>query len=195
FLREGHTLWKRIREERRGGEEEKKERKKEGEKRKFGERIKKKKKSEKEEDKAVVNALDKALGAGVGRRFLRHPLIAPMVVARSRMRATVKADGGVRDCFGNWLALDEHNPNKEDRVTWRSLLAQQAQAVEVALMDEVFKVAETTEHFFIAVYKYDGIAVAWRNKRDCDRWIAAMQEAVQKKADEMGIATRLVLED
>jgi hypothetical protein len=152
--------------------------------------------------KAITNGLDLALGPGVGRAFIRHPLMWGVLRARARVKKQVLAEGGARDCFGNWIALEtDTRPGYEKRkvpfagVTWRSVLAQCAQAVEVALIDEAFKVADTTDHFFIAVYLYDGIVVAWRKPRDRARWIAAMQAAVQQKADEMGIATRLLFEE
>ncbi|HEU4326501.1 MAG TPA: hypothetical protein VFS21_25390 [Roseiflexaceae bacterium] len=141
----------------------------------------------KERAKTIVLPLDAAFGRGFGDRFLAHPLIAPLVSARARCREEVTAAGGLTDCFGRWLAVSEDQ-------SWRSVLAQEAQAAEQLLMAEVFKVASETEDFFVAVYKYDGVAICWRNRKYRARWLGRLQEAVAAKAAELGIHTALDVE-
>jgi len=166
----------------------------------FGARQQTTSEDEQERRAAVIDGLDLKLGDGFGRRFIRHPLVRPIIQARKRMRQQVLHDGGIQGAFG-WIPLTRDTKRLKrgvevDISDWRSVLAQQAHSYEVALIAECYKVADETKDFLIAVYSYDGFTICWRDSRPERRqkWVERLKVAFKAKADEFCIITELVEE-
>ena len=75
-----------------------------------------------------------------GKRLLKHPIIAALLVARDVEIERVMAAGGLTDCFGRWIAV-EGRTIAARRAAARSALAQAAQAEEMAILAPVIDAA------------------------------------------------------
>lgn len=147
----------------------------------------------------VVPLLDSELGVGVGTRFVAHPLIAEIIQKRDEQIRRIVKDGGARDCYGEWIKLEWVSYNtaggkQAKRPNAASVLAQLGQAAELNIIAAVFRLAQTTDAFSIMVYKYDGVAVSFRDAQRKALWTARIKEAVQAVAKEIGVHTELETE-
>jgi len=126
---------------------------------------------------------------GAGMRFLANPLVAALVAARDRCLATIETAGGAFDAFGRWLPTDAQRDA-------RSIAAEVAQSSEFDLMLPLLRaVGQRSNDVRIALWQHDGVCLHFMrggaNELAARR---AIQMAVQARADELGIPTRLVIE-
>jgi hypothetical protein len=126
-----------------------------------------------------------------GIRLAEHPVIVALYDARESAAAAVRADGGLEDCYGRWLVLDKSEKRHE-----YSLLAQNAQAFEMALLRPVVDLARSSGgKFDVTLWQHDGFSVAVKDKSRTDYWERRIIETVDSRAKELGIDTRLVRVD
>jgi hypothetical protein len=118
-----------------------------------------------------------------GNLLLKHPLIKALLAGRRRAVAKIQADGGARTCFGKWLDTFE--------LTIPQILAQISQAIELKIMNAVFKVAKTTSNFTITLFQHDGIAVHFTDKTKMEKWKKRLNEAVAQEAKRAEVETFL----
>jgi hypothetical protein len=149
---------------------------------------------------SVKGEVTKALGiAGAGARFVAHPIIQAVIQRREAMRDQVIAQGGMRDCFGRWLAVDAMEGKVEKRAF--SILSLCAQARELQLLapaiDKAIAEDQPDRRWQIVLFQHDGFTVSIRDRKP-DRMrklIAELQRLVQVRADELDIPTRLVWDE
>jgi hypothetical protein len=72
-----------------------------------------------------------------------------------------------------------------------SVLAQLSQAMELYLLMPVLDLAYETDEFGIVLWQHDGMNVAFKNQGRKDRWMRKIQTAVNRRAAELSIPTRL----
>ncbi|BAY23738.1 hypothetical protein NIES2100_35300 [Calothrix sp. NIES-2100] len=131
-----------------------------------------------------------------GNRFFTHPLIKAIYQARQRMIKELNSWDSVETIFGQQIQItgvkDEHgNPTEERKECIRSVLSQQAQAVELYLLLPVLHLATTTKDFAITIWQHDGFSVNFTDKTKTERWIKKIHAAVDARAKELGIITKL----
>lgn len=125
-------------------------------------------------------------GMSYGKRFLKHPLIADMLMARDQALKEIKAAGGALNCYGDWIAYDPTQENEN------SVLAQLAQAVEMQLLVPVFRLAQASEgELTIMLYQFDGVSVTTRRSDRREYWLNEAQAAVDEQAQRLGVETTL----
>ena len=83
-----------------------------------------------------------------------------------------------------------------------SKLALEAQAYEMLLIHEIYKLADQAinpktnkAQFEIMLYQFDGVTIDFRDKRSKDYWKSCITKAVEAKAYEYGFKTTLEFED
>lgn len=127
------------------------------------------------------------------RRFLAHPLIAAMWVARRARLTQIRRDNGAYDCFGTWVKMprDKHETTGKFIPNPPSVLAQLGQAFEVKLMYPIVQLAQQTDEFAIVLWLHDGVYIDFRDPGKAKRWTHRFTEAVKQQANAMGIHTHL----
>jgi hypothetical protein len=86
--------------------------------------------------------------------------------------------------FGEWIPYVESDGAK-------SVLAQLAQATEMALLLPAVELAEGTDEFQILLWQHDGFSVSFQNRSKRERWAGRITEAVNTEAGRLGIPTEL----
>ena len=131
-----------------------------------------------------------------GQHFFKHPLIQAIEEAKQLKVKELNELTEVETIFGiNRIIYGSKTlkgtPTKERLDSINSILAHQAQSVELYLLLPVVELASTTKDFYITLWQHDGFSVHFTNKTKVDYWIKKIQSAVQSKIDEQGILTHL----
>lgn len=128
-----------------------------------------------------------------GADLFQHPIIAALYESRELKISKVLEDG---ELLLNWhknkvLKLIG-NTEKEKKKSVKSLLAQEAQLMEMILLKPVFEIAEQYRNYMaITLFQHDGFTVHyikynWKNTLE-----GKMKEAVRAQANLLGILTDL----
>lgn len=120
----------------------------------------------------------------LSRRFTSYWIVRAMLEAREGRLALIEQDGGAYDDFGNWIEVRKDMDAK-------SILAQRAQSIEMAMLLPVYRLAQTTKDFTVMLHQHDGFSVAFHSKSRKDRWARRIEEAVREEAQRRGIPTHL----
>lgn len=128
------------------------------------------------------------------KRLLRHPLIAALIQRRDARMAEVEAQGGSYDCYSEYIPLPyKADPRGLRRPQASSVLAQEAQAMEFAIVSAAFELAQTTKEFTIIHWAHDGFTISIRDQRRAASWIAKIIASVNERAANYGVCTELEL--
>ena len=126
-----------------------------------------------------------------GTRFLKHPLVKDLLDARELVAQRIVKAGRGTTCTGRVIEIDQDlEPYWQQRRAY-SIMAQQAQAVELVLMASVLPVFVGERRARIIAWMHDGICVAVSDPRDNAAWFGKCRLAVYHKARELGIPTHL----
>lgn len=129
---------------------------------------------------------------GLGQRFFSLPLMKVAYRAREGQLKRVKSDHGGSTSLGKTIPIPYGSGRPAEWVAGaRSILAQQAQAVELQLVHPVYVLARTTKAFDIMLYQFDGFTVKYRDKRNCALWHQRILAEVDRHAANLGVHTRL----
>ena len=125
-----------------------------------------------------------------GARLFDHALIQDLLSARERKMREVEAQGYGDTIFGKRIPVvaDEGEP---ERTNVRSIMAEQAQAVELALIYPVFELAATSDDFDIVLFQHDGFSVAYTEPQARERVEGRLVSVVEAKAEELDVVTGL----
>lgn len=129
-------------------------------------------------DTSRADTISRLLGEpaeALGRRFLRHEAIKVLLSARSRVKSSVKEDGGIVDAFGVWI------PAKTDAEI-RSALAQVAQASEMKLLLPVIELASKRRILHVTLWLHDGFAVHVIDRQERSKVRDQIQRLVRDQA-------------
>jgi hypothetical protein len=143
--------------------------------------------------KNIKAALDHEVGEGMGANFFHLPLIKAVYEAREQRLQEIITQGRASTVYETFLPI-EGKGFKEQRKQARSILAQQAQAVELMLIHPIYELARTTEAFRVALYVYDGVYIHYE-RGFSQKWHEEILAAVQFRARELDVPTRLQLEN
>lgn len=150
--------------------------------------------------KEITNDL-KHLGINkAGSHFFNHPLIQAICKARDLKIEEMNNLTQVTTIFGKERLIKGSKtlkglPTKERLDCINSILAHQAQALELYILLPVVELASTTKDFYITLWQHDGFSVHFTDKTKIDRWIPRILQVVQEKIDEQGILTHLDWEE
>lgn len=125
-----------------------------------------------------------------GGQFLAHPLIQAILAARAERMQRVIDERGVQVVFGQWLVLEGENEQNRMK-SLRSLLVQEAQAMELALLEPIINLALDNNEFTISLWQHDGFSVAFRDRSRAITWLRRFYRAVADQAAKYHIITGL----
>jgi hypothetical protein len=131
-----------------------------------------------------------------GKKFLNHPLMKTLFEAREKKITELNGCDTAETIFGRVIKIvggktKDGKPTAARKKCIRSIMAQQAQAVELYLLLPVVDLAKTTNDFQITLWMHDGFSVNFSDATKIERWITRMNQVVVDRADELGIITRL----
>jgi hypothetical protein len=131
-----------------------------------------------------------------GRHYFNHPLIESLYQAREAKFKEMNNLTNAQTIFGKTLPIlgsktVKGTATKDRHDSISSLLAHQAQAVELYLLLPVVDLAKTTKDFYITLWQHDGFSVHFTDNSKVDYWIKKIQAVVQQKINEQDILTHL----
>lgn len=132
------------------------------------------------------------------RPLLKHPLVEEILETSKSIQWNVVANGGLCDASGRFIGMDWF-PHKEypERTVMSYVAASYELELVAAAFDEAIAEKLAAEangrkpKFRIWLYQSDGFTVWVRKRRDIDRVVERLQQAVSKRASELGIITGL----
>jgi hypothetical protein len=128
-------------------------------------------------------------GITAGQLFFKNEIIQAMAEARQRRMDELILAEVAYTIYGKKIEVWHDPVSGESNIN--SVLAEQAQAIEMYLMFPIIELARSTEEFEVLIWLHDGVSIAFKNesKRAC--WTKKIQNAVAKRATELGIITEL----
>ncbi|MFN3653510.1 MAG: hypothetical protein ACK47B_28355 [Armatimonadota bacterium] len=139
---------------------------------------------------ACGTAAEPGIGESKAREFEHLPQIEELLEARKSAMQRVRAEDGVRDAFGRWIAL----PNRSQRSV-RSLLSQQTQSYELRLMRKLWHVIREEKDLRILAWLHDGVILRSTDRAERERQIHRIGREIQAEAMDQGIPTELERKD
>lgn len=124
-------------------------------------------------------------------RFTQIPMITDLLAARAHAAAIVKRNGGGVDCFGNWIPLERAYKGTEEYENASSVLACQAQAMELKLLWPVVERAMGSPDVDIVCWLFDGCSLAFKDRHKQGRILKQLQASVAAGAKQHAILTAL----
>ena len=131
-----------------------------------------------------------------GVTFLKYPLIKCLFEARDKRLHELSLEGKAKTIFGKDLLVaggfnKKGLPDDTRRESLRSILAEQAQALELYILLPVLELAKSTSDFQITLWMHDGFSVNFPNSSKQDRWLQKIINVVNEKAKELNVITYL----
>lgn len=131
-----------------------------------------------------------------GYKFFTHPLIKSLYTAREAKLKELSQLNQVDTIFGRQLLITgeitkKGTASKDRQKCIRSIMAHQAQSVELYLLLPVIDLANTTDDFYITLWMHDGFSVNFTDKTKRDYWIRKIDEVITKNIQEIGVSTFL----
>lgn len=151
--------------------------------------------------KMLTEALDGEGIPNAGKRFLQEPLIKKVYVARQERIKELYQIGKTTTIFGKELKVTTDPKTlkiigAKGRSNIPNILAQEAQAIELALILPAFEaLKKEKDAALITLMQHDGISIDFKKEKEKDRLIKKMKKAVLKKANELGVLTELEFEE
>lgn len=135
------------------------------------------------------NKLLKQYAPDVAERFSQCKLINSLFEGMQRRRVDVMKVGAGVTCFGRLIKIEV---DEDGETNVNSILAQQAQAIELSLLLPVVDLAKATNQFEILVWCHDGFIIHYPDPRRRLYWDNKIIETVNQRAGELSIITNLV---
>ena len=126
--------------------------------------------------------------ASMARRFLDLPVVASMFKQRERQLALIEDQGGATDCFGRFIRVCPG----PDEVSPRSVLAQLAQAQELAIVFPVIDIARSERDLHVVLWQHDGFSLAVSDAEKKDYYLRRVRTAIEAEAERCGVPTQLI---
>lgn len=118
-------------------------------------------------------------------RFMNHWIVKALLEGRDRFIDVMRINKGARGYYGDWFSLDDYD--------YKTILSHVATSYEIALIRPIFDVACTSDDFVVTVYQFDGVSISVNNANKVRQVFHRLEKAVNDKAVELGISTRLEL--
>lgn len=131
-----------------------------------------------------------------GYKYFDHPIIKALYVAREAKLKELNQLDEVETIFGRKLKVTGNKTKKgtafkERSECIRSIMAHQAQSLELYLLLPVVDLANTTNDFQITLWMHDGFSVNFTDVTKVDRWIQKINEVVNQRVKEVNVQTYL----
>jgi hypothetical protein len=131
-----------------------------------------------------------------GNEFVNFPLVKTLFTAREERMDYLSSVGKSQTIFGKELVVTggfnkKGKPDLDRRASLRSILAEEAQAIELYIMLPVLDLAKSTNNFLITLWQHDGFSVNFTDKTKKDIWLKRIVNSINQRASELGIVTQL----
>lgn len=128
-----------------------------------------------------------------GADYFTHPIIKALLTAREqKIKDILQAECLVMPWYNNKTLQLTGSSLKEKQESVKSLLAQEAQLMEMLLIAPVFELAkESKGEFTIVLFMHDGFTVHYLRPDRVNLWESRIKEAVDKVAKHYGILTEI----
>ena len=128
-----------------------------------------------------------------GEFLFTHPIIAALYESRELKLAQVLSDGKlVMSWYNNKVLLLEGSTLKEKQRSVKSLIAQEAQLMEMLLITPVFDLAkESKGNFTITLLQHDGLTIRFKDNFYKSVWDTRIKEVVRLQALKYQVITEL----
>lgn len=128
-----------------------------------------------------------------GADYFTHPIIKALLTAREqKIKNILQAECLVMPWYNNKTLQLIGSSLKEKQESVKSLLAQEAQLMEMLLIAPVFELAkESKGEFTIVLFMHDGFTVHYLRSDRVNLWESRIKEAVDKVAKHYGILTEI----
>lgn len=126
-----------------------------------------------------------------GKNFINSDLIREVLKAKERMVRQIIHDTGLMSCYGEWLGLSEYE-RQCDGVN--SILAQNAQALEMKIIAPVFDLANSDPRLQILLFQHDGFCYTIDDFHKNRHYQYLLQQTVRQRCQKLGVETCLEIE-
>lgn len=130
--------------------------------------------------------------------ILMHPLMDELFDTRDKLEAILTSRGGLEDANGRFIPLKAWDEVKKKENRWRGCMAYVNCSFEQEIMYPIFREAKKERErdghtwFKVWLYQGDGVTIRLHRKvRNHSKQIGRLQKAVKKRADDLGVPTRL----
>lgn len=132
--------------------------------------------------------------------LLEHPIVQELLTLRKQWYAKIHEDGGAKDVWGVFQAVDHSIDPKttKERRNVPSVAAAVIQSIELEIISTIFDVAlryGKGYQFGIVLFQHDGATLSFQSKEKKQKAQELLQQAVQKRAKELGVNTYLEFTD
>lgn len=131
-----------------------------------------------------------------GYRYFDHSIIKALYTARETKLKELNQLDEVETIFGKKLQIigsktKNGGASKERQECIKSIMAHQAQSIELYLLLPVVDLAMTTKDFQITLWMHDGFSVNFADKTKLDYWIKKIESVVNERIKEVNVQTYL----
>lgn len=123
-----------------------------------------------------------------GTRLFKHCIVQCVVGAREAQLSAIERAGGANDCYNRFIAIS-------DSVDSKSVLAQQAQAIELKIMRKVIELAESTTDFKVVCWLHDGVTVKFCNDEAKIKYTKKIINAIENHSAQIGFPVKVDAKD
>ncbi|MGB3542189.1 hypothetical protein [Rubrivirga sp.] len=131
------------------------------------------------------------LGPNAANRFVAFPVIESMLEHRDLVLAGIEENGGARDCYDRFIPVRDGS-SRGPEVSPRSVLAQLAQAMELAIVYPALEVVRKQRDLHLTLWQHDGFSLAMSDPTKAERHARQVTAAVDAQAAQFGVPTCLV---
>lgn len=131
------------------------------------------------------------------RSIVDHPLVKDIIRIRRQLEPIITDRGGLEDAQGRFVPLSAWDETKDRNKRWRGVMAYVNASYEQEIMAAPFEEARKEQErdarprFRIWLYQADGFTMRVRSKASHSRQVERLQNAVEEKAEELGVPTEL----
>lgn len=135
--------------------------------------------------KTIKSDLNNSIPPIDGDRFFKHSLIKSLYSARNKRIKNLISGEIIITLFNESLKCNGTHADA------RSILACEAQAMELWLLLPIVDLAQQTNEFQIMLWQHDGLSISFKDNRRNDLWLNKISNIVKNRAQEVKIITKL----
>ena len=146
--------------------------------------------------KNVTESFEEFDIAGAGYKYFNHPIIKALYKARetklkelNNLESTTTVFGEVLNITGDKTKKGTASRKRQERI--RSIMAHQAQSLELYLLLPVVDLAKSTNDFQITLWMHDGFSVNFSDPSKLNYWTNKIIKVVEDKVKEVQAVTYL----
>jgi hypothetical protein len=126
--------------------------------------------------------------------LLRHPILSELLQLREKWFEQINLDGGAKDVWGVWHAVDRTRGRGKKGRWAGSVAATVIQSIEMEIIAPIFDVAMEhgkSDQFGICLFQHDGATLSFQSTEKQARAQTKLKKAVEARAKALGVETVL----